>query len=211
MHTPKDRCILKKSSEACERLMSEQINWDEIWESFAWNDTADAEDAIAKRLQQRARQYAAPTRRLDVAAEDARTVLTFGLADERYGVDVMVVRGVRTINRVVRVPGTQPFYRGVVNVRGQVITVMDLRLFFDIPVRDDLNAPDELVVVQAAGLEIGLLAHDVEGVAMIPTSEFEPVDNMRYAFGVTKNQLTLLDIQRLLEDDQLIVGGKEES
>lgn len=191
--------------------MSDQIDWDEIWKSFAWNDGANAEEAIARRLQQRARQYAAPTRSLDVVTEDARTVLAFGLADERYGVDVMVVRGVRTVDRIVRVPGTQAFYRGVVNVRGQVLTVMDLRVFFDIPVNDELRVPDELVVVQAAGLQIGLLAHDIEGVMTIPTSEFEPVDNMRYALGVTTDQLVLLDIPRLLEDDQLIVGGKEES
>lgn len=191
--------------------MSDQIDWDEIWKSFAWNDGANAEEAITRRLQQRARQYAAPTRSLDVVTEDARTVLAFGLADERYGVDVMVVRGVRTVDRIVRVPGTQAFYRGVVNVRGQVLTVIDLRVFFDIPVNDELRVPDELVVVQAAGLQIGLLAHDIEGVMTIPTSEFEPVDNMRYALGVTTDQLVLLDIPRLLEDDQLIVGGKEES
>lgn len=191
--------------------MSDQIDWDEIWKSFAWNDGANAEEAITRRLQQRARQYAAPTRSLDVVTEDARTVLAFGLADERYGVDVMVVRGVRTVDRIVRVPGTQAFYRGVVNVRGQVLTVMDLRVFFDIPVNDEKRVPDELVVVQAAGLQIGLLAHDIEGVMTIPISEFEPVDNMRYALGVTTDQLVLLDIPRLLEDDQLIVGGKEES
>ena len=125
--------------------------------------------------------------------------------------DVMTVRGVRTIPHVTRVPGTPSFYRGVVNVRGQVITVLDLRLFFNVPVAEEQGAPDELVVVQSGGLEIGLLADNIEGVVTIPAAEFEPVDNIRYAFGVTKDQLVLLDIQHLLEDEQLIIGGTEET
>jgi purine-binding chemotaxis protein CheW len=138
-------------------------------------------------------------------------MLNFRLGDEYYGVDVMTVQSVRTIRRVTRVPGIPHFYRGVVNVRGQVITVLDLRLFFDVPVHDEAIAPDELVVVKAAGLEIGLLAHNIEGVQAIPLDTVEPVENMRYAWGVTRNQLVLLDVERLLEDEQLVVGGADES
>lgn len=188
-----------------------QTNWDEIWQRFAWDELSDSEEAMKQRLRQRARQYAAPKRQADVAHEDGRTVLTFELGSEHYGVDVMAVRGVRTINRITRVPGTPHFYRGVVNVRGQVITVLDLRLFFDIPIGDERSVPDELVVVKGAGLEIGLLAHNVEGVRSIPTGAWNPADNMRYAVGVTKDQLVILDVQRLLEDDQLVIGGYEDN
>jgi purine-binding chemotaxis protein CheW len=191
--------------------MSKLTEWDAIWERFTWSDAEDEETALKKRLQQRAQQYAVPSRDLEAAAVDARTVLAFELGEEHYGVDVMTVRGVRTIPRVTRVPGTPHFYRGVVNMRGQVITVLDLRLFFNIPVADEQVAPDELVVVQSGDLEIGLLADNVEGVVTIPASEFESVDNVRYAFGVTREQLVLLDIQHMLEDEQLVIGGTEES
>ena len=110
--------------------MSDLTEWDAIWERFAWGDAEDEEAVIKKRLRQRAEQYAVPTRDLDEVTADSKTVLAFLLGDEHYGVDVMVVRGVRTIPRVTRVPGTPPFYRGVVNVRGQVITVMGLAPFF---------------------------------------------------------------------------------
>jgi purine-binding chemotaxis protein CheW len=211
MRTPGVRCILKKGSQACVRFMSNLSDWDSIWERFAWSEAEDEEVVLRKRLQQRAQQYAAPTRDLDVAAADSKTVLTFELGEEHYGVDVMTVHGVRTIPRITRVPGTPSFYRGVVNVRGQVITVLDLRLFFDIPVGDEQVAPDELVVVRSGELEIGLLADNIEGVATIPVSEFESVDNIRYAFGVTSEKLVLLDVQRMLEDEQLVIGGHEES
>jgi purine-binding chemotaxis protein CheW len=190
--------------------MSDLTEWDAIWERFAWSDVEDEAVVIKRRLQQRAQQYAVPTRALEVAA-DSKTMLTFELGAEHYGVDVMTVRGVRTIPRVTRVPGTPTFYRGVVNVRGQVITVLDLRLFFNIAIDDEQAPPDELVVVESGGLEIGLLADNVEGVMTVPASEFESVDNIRYAFGVTSEQLVLLDIQHMLEDEQLVIGGPEES
>jgi purine-binding chemotaxis protein CheW len=191
--------------------MSNLTEWDAIWERFAWSDAEDEETVIKKRLHQRAQQYAVPTRDLEVAAADSKTMLTFELGEEHYGVDVMMVRGVRTIPRITRVPGTPLFYRGVVNVRGQVITVLDLRLFFNIPVADEQVAPDELVVVQSGNLEIGLLADNIEGVMTISASEYEAVDNVRYAFGVTSEQLVLLDIQHMLDDEQLVIGGPEET
>ena len=70
---------------------------------------------------------------------------------------------------------------------------------------------DELVVVQSGNLEIGLLADNIEGVVTIPASDFESVDNIRYAFGVTSDQLVMLDIQRMLEDEQLVIGSQEET
>lgn len=187
------------------------LDWEAIQAKFGWDDPDDHDEAIRQRLRQRARVYAAPNQRTELAPEAVRTVLTFELGSEHYGVDVMAVRGARTISKVTRVPGTPAFYKGVVNLRGQVITVMDLRLFFGIPVDDSEVPPDELVVVQGAGLEIGLLAHNVEGVLTIPTAVFESVDNMRYALGVTRERLVLLDVQRLLEDEQLVVGGQDES
>ncbi len=187
------------------------VNWEKIWNSFAWSADEDPEEVIQQRLRQRAEQYAAPVQRVEIEPEAVRTVLNFHLGDEYYGVDVMTVRGVRTINRITRVPGIPHFYRGVVNVRGQVITVLDLRLFFDVPAEDAAKAPDELVVVRASGLEIGLLAHNIEGVQAVPIAAVEPVENMRYAWGVTRHQLVLLDVERLLEDEQLVVGGADDN
>ncbi|MBZ0303209.1 MAG: chemotaxis protein CheW, partial [Anaerolineae bacterium] len=81
---------------------------------LAVEDLADEGQGIKQRLQQRARLYAAPNQRIEIAPENVLTVLTFELGSEHYGVDVMKVRGVRTISRITRVPGTPNFYRGVV-------------------------------------------------------------------------------------------------
>jgi purine-binding chemotaxis protein CheW len=187
----------------------QKIDWEAVWKSLNWDDLAGSEEAAHERLHQRALAYAAPPPKAD-ALEDAKTVLVFELSDERYGIDVMTVRSVRTISHITRVPGTPSFYRGVVNVRGQIVTVMDLRLLFEIVITADMSSPDELIVVQANQLEIGLLAHNVEGVIAVPQADIEPVDNIRYALGVTTDRLVLLDIDRLFEDNRLIIGGKEE-
>lgn len=189
--------------------INEKIDWEAVWKSLNWDDLNSSEEVIRERLHQRALTYAAPPPK-DEGLEGAKTVLVFTLGEEQYGIDVMTVRSVRTISRITRVPGTPAFYRGVVNVRGQIVTVMDLRLLFEISLDDDTLAPDELIVVEANQLEIGLLAHDVEGVMTIPQPEIEPVDNIRYALGVTAERLVLLDIDRLFEDSRLIVGDKDE-
>lgn len=188
------------------------IDWSAIWDSLTWDDGTEDRARFQERLRVRAQQYAAPKRYTDDSPDDARAVLAFELGGERYSVDVMTVRRVRTIGRITRVPAIPGFYRGVVNVRGQVITVLDLRLFFDMPANgDDKIPPQELVVVQSGRLEIGLLAHNVLGVMMIPRAEIEPIDNVRYALGVTTDQLILLDVVHMFEDERLTLGSKDES
>lgn len=184
------------------------IDWDAVLRSLDWDDEAHIQSALHQRLRQRAQQYARPVREERIEG-DTHTILAFRLGEELYGVSVMVVHGIRPVSRMVRVPGTPRFYRGVVNVRGQIISVMDLRLYFDLAF-DDSEAPAELVLVRANQLEIGLLAHHVEGVMTIPHSEIEALDDMRYALGVTRERLVVLDIAQLFQDERLIVGAGDE-
>ncbi len=187
------------------------IDWQSVWTSLIWIDHDSDENAVRQRLRQRARQYAAPKQITEAETEASLTMLAFTLGTEYYAVDVMHVRNVRNTGPITRVPGLPAFYRGVLNVRGQVITVLDLREFFDIPVEAAEAIPDELVVVRANGLEIGLLAHNIEGVQAVPQALVEPAENMRYAFGITPQRLLLLDIKHLFQDDRLLVGGKDDN
>jgi purine-binding chemotaxis protein CheW len=185
------------------------IDWDKVWKTIDWDDEEHSQAALRQRLRQRAQQVARPIKKTDSDTEDTYTALTFDLGSEHYGIDVMLVQSVRTMTKVTRVPGTPRFYRGVVNVRGQIITVLDLRLFFDMTF-DEQDKPGELIIARANELEIGLLAHHVEGVITVPREAIEPLDDMRYALGLTMGRLVLLDIERLFEDERLIIGGVEE-
>lgn len=183
------------------------INWRAIRDSLRW-DEAEQHRHL---LRQRAEQYAAPPRRAQETPADALTVLTFTLGDERYGVDVALVQAVRVLPPVTPVPGTPDFYHGVVNVRGQIITVLDLRRFFGQAVdAEALRQPRELVIVRSAPLALGLLVQEVIGVATVPSEALCPFEQLRYARGVTAERLVLLDLTRLFEDDRLIVRDADE-
>ncbi|MBC7872208.1 MAG: chemotaxis protein CheW [Chitinophagaceae bacterium] len=185
------------------------IDWKSLWRELDWDDATRNREANERRLQHRARQYAAllPT----ASSEDGKpqVVLAFQLGGERYAIDVMCVRAVRAITYITPVPGVPRFYRGVVNLRGQITTVMDLRLFFEIDFTDQ-RPPEELALVRANNLEIGILAHHVEGVMDILPKMIESLPDVRYARGVTSSGLVLLDIESLFADERLIVGGTED-
>lgn len=187
----------------------EHINWDAVRAELQWDDTRYAEQIEQSRLLQRARQYAADPVAGDDLDEQTLPVLVFDLGGERYGVDVMLVRGLRDLPHITPVPGSPHFYRGVVNLRGQIVTVMDLRPFFDMATGEE-TPPAELVVVKSGRLEIALLAHHIHGVQSIPQDTVASTGEIRYTRGVTADRLVLLDIAALFEDERLIAGTPDE-
>ncbi|NWG16313.1 MAG: purine-binding chemotaxis protein CheW [Chloroflexi bacterium] len=187
------------------------IDWETVWKSLDWDDEQRQQAAERERLRQRARQYAAPPAAQAAAPEDSRPLLIFTLGRERYGVDVMLVRGVRTARTIARLPGAPSFYRGVTNVRGRIITVMDLRYFFDIPVEADAENPVELVITRSNDLEIGLLAHQINGISAVSPATIKPVEHMPYMAGMTADRVIVLQMAWLLADERLIVGSATSS
>jgi purine-binding chemotaxis protein CheW len=185
------------------------IDWKALWQELDWDDESHREVATRKRLQRRARQYASLPSEKDDETAGKRFVLTFSLGKERYAIDVQLVRIVRSLDTVFPVPGTPNFYPGVVNIRGQIVTVMDLRSFFDMGIEES-DTPSELIVVEANNLQIGLLAHHVYDVISVPGAEVEAIDDIRFAYGVTAERLVLLDIARMFEDNRLVIGGADE-
>jgi purine-binding chemotaxis protein CheW len=189
--------------------LSKVIDWQAVWQSLDWGDEANSPEAIRRRLRQRAEQAAKPIKKPEIDTLSTFTGLTFTLGAEHYGVDVMLVQGARALGNITRVPGAPRFYRGVVNVRGQIITVIDLRLFFEMSYSEE-DPPKELILVRSNNLELGLLAHHVEGVITVPRAAIEPLEDMRFAIGLTMGHIVMLDIERLCEDERLIVGGVDE-
>jgi purine-binding chemotaxis protein CheW len=182
------------------------IDWSQVWRDLNWDDAEQQAEIARQRLRWRAQQYAAPKKAEDLA--EGYPTLVFRLDDEQYGLDVLRVHGVRTIGQITRVPGIPSFYRGVVNVRGQIVTALDLRPFFDSSTPPG-DVPSEMVIVATGGLEIGLLAHDIEGVQPINMAAITPQESMQYALGITSDHITVLDLERLFADDRLIVGGTD--
>ena len=95
-------------------------------------------------------------------------------------------------------------------MRGRIITVLDLRSFFQIPHTEDNHEPHEVVIVHSGELEMALLAHQVLGVDSIPSSTIKSIEHIPYALGLTSDKIILLDIAQLFQDQRLIVGGANE-
>ncbi len=186
-----------------------KIDWQAVREELSWDDRDRQQQVRRERLHQRARQYASLISDRDDQTRDSRTMMTFRLDQEFYAIDAIQVQTVRPVSRITAVPSTPAFYRGVVNVRGQIISVLDLRMFFGMAA-DEEDPPKELIVVKVNNLELGLLAHHVHDVIEIPLDSLQPLEDIKYAIGMNPDRVMLIDIARLFEDERLIIGSTEE-
>ncbi|MCX5976105.1 MAG: chemotaxis protein CheW [Coprothermobacterota bacterium] len=136
--------------------------------------------------------------------------LTFRLADELYGLETVHVREVVPLRSLVPVPCTPPFVLGLINLRGQILSVVDLRRIFGIPA-GTIEGNNPVIVVQREGIEFGLLAESVLGIrslrletlqADLPTLGGVGAEFLR---GVTAEGLILLDGLKLIGSAHLLV------
>ncbi|HSW47308.1 MAG TPA: chemotaxis protein CheW [Phycisphaerae bacterium] len=136
--------------------------------------------------------------------------LTFVLADEEYGLEILKVREIIGMMDITAVPRTPEFVKGVINLRGKVIPVVDLRLKFAMTAAE---ATEEtcIIVVDVGRIEMGIVVDKVSEVLNISPEDIEPppsfgvsVDtNFILGMGKANNRVTiLLDIGRVLAGDE---------
>ncbi len=138
------------------------------------------------------------------------TVLEFALAHEKYGVEVSHVGEACIVKDITLLPGVAPFVMGIVNVRGRILSVIDLKKFFDLPDRGlaDLN---RLIILRREMTEIGILADAIAGVRTVAADLLQPslptLTGMReeYLKGIAPDGLIILDAARLLSDKRIVV------
>ena len=137
--------------------------------------------------------------------------LTFYLAGEEYGIEILKVQEIIGIMGITMVPRTPEFIRGVINLRGKIISIVDLRLKFGM---DEVEATAEtcIIVVRAAGVEIGIIVDKVSEVIDIHPQDIEDAPsfgtavNTDYILGIGKSEdrvKLLLDIEKVLVDQDV--------
>lgn len=137
-------------------------------------------------------------------------IVEFALSDEEYAFESAFIREVYPLRELTPLPCTPPFVLGVVNLRGKILSVIDLRKFFELPEKglSDLN---KLIVLQDGAMEFGILADSIVGVRNILAKELQPslptLTDMRadYLRGVTRERLVVLDAGKMLTDKRIIV------
>jgi len=122
---------------------------------------------IARILHQRAQALAMP---LSAEPEPELEVIEFLLGEEHYGIASSAVREVLALTDLARVPCTPPFVLGIINVRGEIVSVIDLKKFFALPGQDitDLN---RVLLLEGRGMLFGILADRLLGVRPQELSE----------------------------------------
>lgn len=145
----------------------------------------------------------------EIKPDTATTVqqLTFSLAGEEYGIDILAVREIRGWTRVTRIPQAPPHVLGVLNLRGTVLPVIDLRLRFGLEkVAHDANTA--LIVVAQGPRLFGLVVDAVDEVIDLAPATIQPLPAMgaiaaaRYLSGLASHAgrtLLLLDLTALLQ------------
>ena len=141
----------------------------------------------------------------NVALAD-RQLVVFTLGDETYGVDIATVREIIRMQAITAVPGTAHFVEGVINLRGTVIPVVDLRKRFRLNEAEH-GKEARIVVLNSEGQEIGVIVDSVAEVLCVSSDAIEPPSSMitttdsEYLLGIVKlpdRLVILLDTERLL-------------
>ncbi|MBN2560722.1 MAG: purine-binding chemotaxis protein CheW [Phycisphaerae bacterium] len=154
-----------------------------------------------------AQSSGAPTTIADLSGK----YLTFLLDDEEYGLEILKVREIIGIMDITKVPQTPDFVQGVINLRGKVIPVVDLRSKFGLQ-RTEYNDQTCIIVVDV-GMMMGIIVDTVQEVHDIPAASIEPSPDLGSStdtsfilgMGKVKDDVKiLLDIDKVLTSEELV-------
>lgn len=140
----------------------------------------------------------------------ALEVVELVLANETYAIESSFIRDIAPLTQLTPLPCTPDFVAGIVNRRGEILSVIDIRKFFDLPVTGlpDLN---RLITLHGEGMTFGILADAILGVRRIPLSEIQPslptLSGIRkkYLKGISHDRTVVLDAGKLLMDIEIVV------
>jgi len=147
------------------------------------------------------------------AKETADQVLqwvTFKLQEETYGINVMQVQEVLRYTDIAPVPGAPMYVLGIINLRGNVVTVIDTRARFGLP-PSDISENSRIVIIEADKQVIGILVDSVAEVVYLRASEIDTAPNVgtdesaKFIQGVSNRDgelLILVDLNKLLSDEE---------
>lgn len=148
----------------------------------------------------------------DTEIQDGK-FLTFSLAEEEYGIDIQFVNEIIGLQKITEVPDMPHYVKGVINLRGKVIPVMNVRLRFGFPEIDHTDRTC-IIVLNIKELIVGLIVDTVSEVLDISQNQIDPPpaiskgESSRYIKGMGKmeeNVIILLDAKNLLFTDEMQV------
>ncbi len=148
-----------------------------------------------------------------VSNVEAKQYIVVALGDEYYGIDINYIDNIVRMQQITRVPKSQPYFNGVINLRGEVIPVMSLRKRFGLSEDEFTNKTRILILKPEAQSSIGLIVDLVKEVLTLPNDAIDKPsskggddDKINFLTGVGKNGEDLVSILNILE----VIQDKEE-
>jgi len=142
-------------------------------------------------------------------------VVEFLLAHERYAIEIDYIREIYPLKEFTSLPCTPDFVLGIVSVRGQIMSVIDLKKLFGLP--DKKNAEmDRIIILRSNGKEFGILTDNILGVRSISLSDIQTSlptftgIHDKYLMGITVDRIAVLNGEKMLSDSDLVVHEEME-
>ena len=187
--------------------MKERLNGTDS-ESLAEQSWAAPPQQWPSILKARAQALAQPLEQ--AVAMEYIEIVTFILAYETYGIEIVWVREIQPLKELTPLPCAPAFVSGIINVRGQVLSVIDIKKFFGLP-EQGLTDLNRVIILSDGHMEFGILADAVIDVRRIPLNKIQSglptLTGVRenYLKGISADRLVILDAVRLLTDGGIIV------
>ena len=197
-----------------------RINWSEISQRVEAARQALEEDFVASpeasraTLKARARLLADEPPQAD-PTQEILEIVEFRLANEIYGIESAFVREVFPLKDFTPLPGVPPFVLGIANIRGQILSIIDLKKFFGLP-QTGLGQLNKLIILRDENMEFAILADDILDTHSIAIGEIQnPPSTISgpgadYLRGVIARGTILLDAGKILRDEKIIVDQAAE-
>ncbi|HEY5805094.1 MAG TPA: chemotaxis protein CheW [Lysobacter sp.] len=145
------------------------------------------------------------------SVEAADEYLTFALGEEEYGVEILKVQEIRGYDTVTRLPDAPDYIKGVINLRGTIVPVIDMRIKFRLE-RVEYNALTVMIVLNVADRVVGMVVDSVSDVIQLQSEQIRPVPDIgsaidrQFITGIGTQgdrMLILLEIERLMTSAEM--------
>ncbi|HAE39987.1 MAG TPA: chemotaxis protein CheW [Candidatus Riflebacteria bacterium] len=150
-----------------------------------------------------------------VPASELLEIIVFSLGGENYGIESVFVREVYPLRDFTPLPGVPSFVLGIINVRGQILSIVNLKIFFGLPEKG-LGQLNKMIILRNEYMEFGILADEIIGTKVILQKAIQTSVptitgiGATYLKGVTSEHLIILDGKRILADKTIIIHQEAE-
>ncbi len=166
-----------------------------------------------KILQARSRKLARKPSEPEQSSEDLLAVTEFLLARERYALELRFIREIWPLKELTPLPCTPPFVLGIINIRGQILSVIDFRRYAGLPIKG-ITELNRVMILRSGDMEFGVLADEILGMRTIPRREmqqqpFQTGVLAHFIMGMAPDGCIILDGEKILSENAIVVEEGE--